>query len=118
MSKSPMPCSTQVVQTQTRVHQGSLSAAEHAVDARHLPLAAREVDRRADLAPVVPRCVGGMDHLGVLLARAVRRPDQRPYVVEEVDRQLPPRGVIDRSCVGVCHRPSFVTWYRTHRIVA
>src|SRR6476469_7872294 len=79
------------VQTQPRVHQRRLTAAEHAVDARHLPLAAREVDRPTHLAPVVPRGVGGVDHLGVLLTRTVGHLHQRPHVVEEVDRQLPPR---------------------------
>jgi hypothetical protein len=42
MSKSPIAVLDAGVQTQPRVHQRRLAAAEHAVDARHLPLAARE----------------------------------------------------------------------------
>ena len=65
-----------------------LRAAEHGVDARDLPLAAREVRLRADLAPVIAGRMRGMDHLVVLLRRAVRELDQRPDVVEQIDREL------------------------------
>ena len=65
-----------------------LGAAEHRVDARDLPLAASEVRLRSDLAPVVAGGVRGVDHLVVLLRRAIRQLDQRPDMVEEVDRQL------------------------------
>ena len=43
---------------------------------------------RADLAPVVAGGVRGVNHLVVLLRRAVRQLDQRPDVVEEIDGEL------------------------------
>jgi hypothetical protein len=48
-----------------------LGAPERGVDARDLPLAAREVRRGPDLAPVVARRVRGVDQLVVLLGRAL-----------------------------------------------
>ena len=70
------------------VVEGGLRASEHGVDARDLPLAATEVRACADLAPVVPGAMRGVNHLVVLLGRSVRQLDQRPDVVEEIDGQL------------------------------
>lgn len=81
-----------------RVPERRLGAAENGVDARALPLAAREVDRRTGGGPVVPRRVRCMDHLVHLLGRALGDLEQLPDVVEEVDRELPVR--------YVCHEQS------------
>jgi hypothetical protein len=58
-------------QAPVRVVQRRLAAPERRVDARDLPLAAREVGRGPDLAPVVARRVCCVDQLVVLLRGAL-----------------------------------------------
>ena len=70
------------------VPQGRLGPAEDRVDAGTPPLPAREVHRLPDVAPVVARGVGGVQHLVVLHRRSLGRLEQRPDVVEEVDGHL------------------------------
>ena len=74
------------ISTQRRAcHSAGSAATEHRVDPRAQPLAAGEVDRLADLAPVVARRVGAVDHLVGLGRRAVGLLEERPGVVVEVD---------------------------------
>ncbi len=76
------------IETAPGVVERRLAATEHGVDARDLPLAASEMARLADLPPVVPRRVRGMEHRVVLGRRALGLFQERPDVVEEIDSQL------------------------------
>ncbi len=89
-----------------RMVERRLRPPEHRVDARALPLAAREVDRFADERPVVARGVRGVQHLVVLAARPRRACEQRPDVVEEVDCDLPLGRAVERSSGGAHASPS------------
>ena len=53
------------------------------VHPRALPLAAHNVHCRADLAPVVARCVRHVDHPEVVVGCAARVLEQSPNTVEE-----------------------------------
>ena len=77
------------------VVEGRLGPAQDAVHPRHLPLPARQVDRLADLAPVVARRVRRVEHLVVLLRRPVGVLEERPRVVEQPDRQRAARGMVE-----------------------
>ena len=78
------------------VPQGRLGPAQDRVDAGALPLPAGEVHRLPDLAPVVARGVGGVEHLVVLHRRPVGRLEQRPDVIEEVHGDLSLGGRVQR----------------------
>ncbi len=77
-----------------RVVHRRLCPTEHGVDPRALPFSANEVHTSPRLPPVETRGVGRVEHAVVVLGGAIWRLDQRPDLVEEVDRQLPaiPRG--------------------------
>lgn len=72
------------------VGNGGLGAAGGGVDARDLPLAAGAVHRlaHARAAPVPEGGVGGVEHLEVVISRALRAVEERPDVVEEVDAEF------------------------------
>ena len=89
MSQSAMPLASLMRDAAAGVPERRLGPAEDRVDARALPLAAGEVDRlAADLAPVVARGVGAVDHLVVLGRGPVGLLEQGPGVVEQVRGEL------------------------------
>ena len=84
----PVSALLEQFETAPGVVERRLAATEHGVDARDLPLAASEMARLADLPPVVPRRVRGMEHRVVLGRRALGLFQERPDAVEEIDSQL------------------------------
>ena len=88
MSKSPIPCSSHSATHRRACHSAGSGPAQDRVDAGALPLPAGEVHRLPDLAPMVARGVGGVQHLVVLHRRSVGRLEQRPDVIEQVDGDL------------------------------
>ena len=83
-----------------RVPERRLGATQDRVDAGALPLAAGEVHVVADLAPVVARGVGRVDHLVVLGGGPRVHLEQRPGVVEQAGGQCPPGRLVEFRWAG------------------